>query len=258
MQGFPDLTDNLLVLLYGWLLPFLSGVRAKEALAGVRMTEALRRRFYLANSLFLLLSACPIALSWAWHERPFETLGFIRGLAADSPSPWIWALTALLVALYLADLGWNIRATRRDPSMAAELEEKVPFLPRRHADMPAYLFMCASAAVSEELVYRGFMVAYFLPAYNGREGIPYLAATVPALLFSLAHLYQGWQAVAKILLLSILLACIYMLSGSLWLVIGIHFAIDAVSGWSSWMLMKRLDAEREKPDLEQGSSGFEA
>lgn len=124
--------------------------------------------------------------------------------------------------------------------------------------MPAYLFMCASAAVSEELVYRGFMVAYFLPAYNGREGIPFLAVTVPALLFSLAHLYQGWQAVAKILLLSILLACIYVLSGSLWLVIGIHFAIDAVSGWTSRKLMMRYDAERENPGREQGSRDFEA
>jgi membrane protease YdiL (CAAX protease family) len=105
--------------------------------------------------------------------------------------------------------------------------------------MPAYLVMCASAAFAEEVVYRGFMVGYFLVGSEGGAGIPVTALLAPAVLFSLAHLYQGWQAVGKILLLSVLLAFIYIRSGSLWLVMAIHFAVDCVSGFASLLVIRR-------------------
>ena len=253
MDGFPDLSDHLLVLLYGCVLPFVSGVKSAEAMEGVVLAQRDKRRFYLANGLFLLASAIPVAVSWALHGRPFEEMGF-RGIwLKDAYLPVFWALTSVLLLLYAVDLAWNLRAVRRDPAAAREFEEKVPFLPGSVADLPAYLFMCLSAAFSEELIYRGFMVAYFRPELNGREGLPYLAVLAPAVLFSLAHLYQGWQAVGKILLLSVLLACIFLVSGSLWPVILIHLLIDVASGVASMAMMKRM-GNRDTGVLPSGTS----
>jgi uncharacterized protein len=98
--------------------------------------------------------------------------------------------------------------------------------------------MCMSAGVFEEIIYRGYMVTYFLPEYNFRSGLPILAVMAPAFLFSLAHYYQGWQAVLKIFLLSLLLGMIFLSSGTIWVVMLIHFLIDLAGGLVAMKLMK--------------------
>lgn len=229
MTEFPSLSDHLLVLLFGWLIPLVSGVKSRENFEGIIFTEKLRKRFFLSNSLFLFLCADIIMLTWAWHERPVEAMGFRSSLTVDHPAA-TWGLVALLALLYLSDLIFSLRSARSTGDAAAELRLRTPFLPRRAGELPAYIVMCLAAGVCEEIIYRGFMVTYFLPEYNHRSGLPILALTVPALLFSLAHYYQGWQAVLKIFLLSLLLGLIFLTSGSIWLVMAIHFLIDLVGG----------------------------
>jgi membrane protease YdiL (CAAX protease family) len=136
----------------------------------------------------------------------------------------------ILTLLYFADLIANIKNGSAEGNMLAEMQEKAPFMPRHIREIPAYAIMCMAAAVCEEIIYRGFMVTYFLPEFNGRSGIPILAVTAPAFLFSLAHYYQGWMAIFKIFLLSLLLGIIFIWSGSLWLVMIIHFLIDLIGG----------------------------
>jgi membrane protease YdiL (CAAX protease family) len=237
MARFPDLSDHLLALVYACLLPFLSGVRGREGLEGVRLSRGDRRRFYLLNSLFLATAAMPVILTWALHVRPFEAMGFHDRFLGIASGRSVWIPMAALFLLYVSDLAWNVRSARRNPAMAVELEAKMPFLPRSGADLPAYLVMCLAAAVSEEIIYRGFMVGYFLHGLNGREGSTLLAVVAPAALFSLAHLYQGWQAVTKIMVLSMLLAWIFIRSGSIWLVMALHFTVDCVSGLASMSLL---------------------
>lgn len=248
MTGFPDLSDHLLVLVYGWLLPFVSGLKGREtmeAMEGVVLTDRERRRFHLANSLFLVLGSSLVPATWAFHGRPFEALGFRDLLPLQDGGALFVSLTLLLVLLYAGDLFWSLRAAGRKTRLGGNPEIAIPFLPRKAADMPSYVLMCLSAAVSEETVYRGFMVAYFMPAYNGREGLPVLAVVVPAALFSLAHLYQGWQAVAKIMLLSMILACMFIAGGSIWPVMVAHFLIDVASGLAAMAIAGRMEGRRE-------------
>ena len=63
--------------------------------------------------------------------------------------------------------------------------------------------------------------------------LPYgtwVAIIIPALVFSLSHMYQGWLAVLKIFIISMLFGCIFSVSGSLIVVILIHVFIDIISG----------------------------
>jgi membrane protease YdiL (CAAX protease family) len=144
--------------------------------------------------------------------------------------------------LYLADAILAVRKVRKGASLEASLDEGTPFLPRHWRELPAYLLMCLSAGVFEEIIYRGFMVTYFLPQYNYGTGLPVLAVIAPAFLFSLAHYYQGWQAVAKIFLLSVLLALIFLSSGSIWLVMAIHAGIDLAGGLLAMWLLRKANA----------------
>jgi membrane protease YdiL (CAAX protease family) len=240
MDNFPVLSDHILVLIYGLVIPFMSGVKSLENFENIQFTEAIRRRFYLANSLFLCLAAVVILVTWWLHDRPFEAMGFRLSLYVKNPV-WTFSLTALLAVLYTADLLMSIRKwAKRDPSIDT-LDDTTPFLPKKLRELPAYIVMCISAGVFEEIIYRGYMVTYFLPEYNFSTGLPVLAVTAPAFLFSLAHYYQGWQAVLKIFLLSLLLGIIFLSSGTIWLVMTIHFLIDLIGGLVAMKLMKSRD-----------------
>ncbi|MBL0101804.1 MAG: CPBP family intramembrane metalloprotease [Saprospiraceae bacterium] len=57
--------------------------------------------------------------------------------------------------------------------------------------------------------------------------------------FSISHIYQGWAAVLKIIILSITLGFIFLYSGSLLYVILIHILIDLISGWISVIESRR-------------------
>ena len=237
MDNFPVLSDHLLVLVYGLVIPFLSGVKSLENFENILFTEDIRRRFYLANSLFLLLAASAVIINWLLHERPFEAMGFRLSLTVDNRAV-TFGLIGLLVILYAGDLLHSILKWKKQGAEVDTLDDTTPFLPRELREIPAYLVMCLSAGVFEEIIYRGFMVTYFLPQYNFSTGLPILAVTAPAFLFSLAHYYQGWQAVLKIFLLSLLLGMIFLSSGSIWVVMIIHFLIDLIGGLVAMRLMK--------------------
>ncbi len=238
MDNFPVLSDHILVLIYGLVIPFMSGVKSLENFDNIQFTESIRRRFYLANSLFLCLAAMVILATWWLHDRPFETMGFQLPLDVKN-SGLTFSLIALLAVLYTGDLLMSIRKWEKRDSSVDTLDDTTPFLPRKLRELPAYIVMCISAGVFEEIIYRGYMVTYFLPEYNFSTGLPILAVTAPAFLFSLAHYYQGWQAVLKIFLLSLLLGIIFLSSGSIWIVMIIHFLIDLIGGLVAMRLMNK-------------------
>jgi uncharacterized protein len=229
MNNFPILTDHILIFLYGIVIPFFSGVKSRENFEEINFTENIRKRFYLANSLFLGLAAGVIIITWWIYKRPFAAMGF-KSPVAGIQYNWAIAISILLGVLYIADLVWSVRKAIKNPETQAEQDASTPFLPHHIREIPAYLVMCVAAGVFEEIMYRGYMVTYFLPQYNQSSGWPILAAIAPAFLFSLAHYYQGWLAMMKIFLLSMLLGLIFILSESLYIVMGIHFAIDLIGG----------------------------
>lgn len=151
---------------------------------------------------------------------------------------WIpWALTAILVGAYLADILYSIFSPEELRKTQEQWESSVPFLPEEYRELPAYTFMCVAAGVCEEIMFRGFMVTYFIDPLH--TGFPWMAAVFPAILFSLAHFYQGYKAMAKIFLLSMLFALIFIFSKSLLIVVVIHFLIDLVGGIAAIRMKKK-------------------
>jgi membrane protease YdiL (CAAX protease family) len=242
MTGFPSLADHLLVLLFGCGLPLLSSLQGRRALDSIVFSEPVRRRFYLSNSLTLSLFAGIILLSWYAQGRPFAEMGFRPPTTSPEVDKAI-LLTLVLMAAYAADLWRGIRRAHRHREDRTEMLGRTPFLPRHARELPLYVLMCASAGVFEEIIYRGFMVTYFLPESNGRSGWPWLAVTVPALLFGMAHHYQGWQATGKVMLLSMLLALIFILSGSIGWVMAVHSLIDLAAGIATMGVMRKADGD---------------
>ena len=221
-----NIFDDLLVFLLGIVLPFISGVRSREGFKNITFTRDIRRRFYLSNSLVQWAAAAFILGYWIFLGRPITSIGL--GVQPGEHMNLAWRLSILLVILYLSDILFSVRNKAAIQATLDEQGETTPFLPESFSEFPSYGFMCLTAGICEEILYRGYMVTYFLPHTTG--AFPWMAIIFPALLFSLAHYYQGWHAVAKILVLSMLLAGIYIASGSLWIGMAIHFLIDLAGG----------------------------
>jgi membrane protease YdiL (CAAX protease family) len=83
-----------------------------------------------------------------------------------------------------------------------------------------------TAGLCEEFLYRGFAMAVFL-----RWGLPvWIAASASALLFGLAHLYQGKSGLVGTTILGLLFGFVRAVTGSLVPVILWHAGVDLVAG----------------------------
>ena len=238
MENFPAFADWILVLVFGVLLPFISGIRSAAVFKEMKVEfdSATKRRFYLGNSFFLFIIAAVIMLVWGLYQRPYSQLGFATPASLGKSVQW-W-MVGLFVLIYVMDIIHSITSENELEKTISRMEEQTPFMPTRLKDLPAYIVMCISAGVFEEIVFRGYMISFFKTILAGIPSAAVWAVMTPAIIFSLAHYYQGPKAVFKILVLSLLFGMIFWHSGSLYAVIILHFLVDFVSGLLSIYLAK--------------------
>lgn len=230
MENFPAFIDFILVLIFGIILPFVSGVRSASVFKEMKVEfdAATKRRFYLGNSFLLFIVAAVIMIVWGLYQRPFTELGFTTPAAIGKSVQW-WMI-GLFVLLYAMDMIHSVTDHNELEKTKDRLEEQTPFMPSKWKDLPAYIIMCISAGVFEEIVFRGYLITFCRYFFNGIPAAAAWAVITPALVFSVAHYYQGAKAVFKILVLSLLFGMIFWHSGSLIAVIILHFLVDLVSG----------------------------
>ena len=77
---------------------------------------------------------------------------------------------------------------------------------------------------------------FFYLYVNHLTSAEIMAVLITSFFFALGHVYQGWKATVKVMTLSLLFGLIVLYSGSLYPVILLHIAVDAVSGWCSMYL----------------------
>ena len=227
MFNFPALPDHILIWIFGIILPFFSGLQSEKLQGKIIFNEASRKRLYLANSLMLALSGTSILLLWLFKERDFGILGFSKAIQFSTP---LLLVLSIFIIAYAIDVFFTIRQIKQDKeNKEQDWFEKSSFLPERFRELPYYILLCICAGVFEEIIYRSFMVTYFLPQ-NDPTAFPILALLAPSVLFSLAHYYQGWTSVVKIFIFSTLLSWMFIASKSIYLNMGLHFLIDLISG----------------------------
>jgi uncharacterized protein len=230
MDNFPALGDYILALLFGIVLPFVSGIKSAEAFKKMSGTfdSATKKRFYLGNSFFLFLIAAVVVVVWLLYGRPLSALGFVSSDYWGYPEPW-WMII-LFACLYLMEVLYSMYNQSELEETKSNLDTLTPFMPTKLADLPTYTVMCISAGVFEEIVFRGFMINFFFALLDGIPNATALALLLPAIIFSAAHYYQGPKAVFKILVFSLLFGMIFWQTRSLLTVIILHFLVDFIGG----------------------------
>ena len=97
-------------------------------------------------------------------------------------------------------------------------------IPQTKKERIWFFFLSATAGICEELIFRGAMV-YFL--FHLPLDLPLWAiGLIASAAFGIVHLYQGFKGVIATGIGGYIFFGLYMLTGSLWVPILLHFIID--------------------------------
>ncbi|MEM8817188.1 MAG: CPBP family intramembrane glutamic endopeptidase [Pseudomonadota bacterium] len=206
--------------LFGWL-----GIRRLRKNIAAGMPYTTRIRDY-RNNMLLLWSVSGAALySWWTLGRDWSVLG----IAVPGGSYGLLSLSLLLAALVVGYSYRTYRLVERSDAVAGSVIDATRnfsfALPHTRRDLRWFYGLSVTAGITEELLYRGFMLVY-LAAY---VPVP-LAIVVSSLLFAGGHAYQGRRGMLQVFMLGIVFAAIYVLSGSLLLSMLAHVLVDVFSG----------------------------
>lgn len=230
----------ILLLLLGIVLPWRSTVRMRQLLR-VPATSSQQRLILYAGTIAAQWFLAGVALWRALaHGIPFSALA----LAFDNPAPTLAAaaaLTAVMVALQIYGLRRLARLPADQQGYAGVLARKL--LPQNSVESLVFVALAATAAVCEEFLYRGFLLAIL----NDALGAIALAALASTLLFALGHLYQGVRGIVSTFFLGLLFCALRITTGSLIACAAIHFGVDLVAGLAAPRLLSPGSNHHQDP-----------
>ncbi|KCZ94043.1 CPBP family intramembrane glutamic endopeptidase [Hyphomonas johnsonii] len=178
---------------------------------------------YIKTIGFHAVMAGSVLGTWFVLGRDWTPLGFTP--LNLSGHFWIGSLIAgaLLMGMVLNFLGGMVSG-KGDAARIKAYAKLAPFLPKTGRQHRWGMALSVSAGIAEEIAYRGFvmwLLAFFMPVYA--------VIAVQAIIFGLAHAYQGWGGAVGTAILGAVIGVVYWATGSLFLPIMLHMLVDAMS-----------------------------
>lgn len=245
----PTIADHLLIFVIALPIP-LVGVwqyrRLKRQLAAGE--DAAREKLYrgiLVEEAVLTLAVLGL---WIALDRSWDLLT----PAAPGAPDWLPWLGWGVAALFLGVLAAQARALGADPAgleaAREQLEAVSEMLPRTERELRLFRALSLSAGIGEELVFRGFALAWFAAVAASGPGLaawPALLVAVlgSSVLFGLAHLYQGPGGIVKTGAIGLLFAGLAVATGGLLAPMVVHTALDLTSGQLAYRALRQPDDE---------------
>tara|TARA_R110000782_G_scaffold265923_1_gene360007 strand:+ start:424 stop:1146 length:723 start_codon:yes stop_codon:yes gene_type:complete len=185
-------------------------------------TDVLSAEYMKTMALHGVIAAS-VLVTWFVLGRDWAALGFRDPNLAGNFRIGSLIAAALLIGMVLNLLG-GLVSGKGDPARLKAYGQLAPFLPKTPRQHRWGMALSVSAGVAEEIAYRGFvmwMLAFFMPVYA--------VIAVQAVVFGLAHAYQGWGGAVGTAILGAVIGLVYWATGSLFLPILLHVLVDAMS-----------------------------
>jgi uncharacterized protein len=211
----------LIFVLLGVVVPWRGRVRLRQILAKPKVSSRERVSLYLSTIAFQWIATGAVA--WrAWAH------GFARrDLGLVSPDLAAFAVS-LAGAAALTTLQWfNLRRMGRMSNRVGQFKQLArAIMPQSNVEFVAFVGLAVTAGICEEFLYRGFTFAVLT-----KLGLPTWTVVLgSAILFGVAHLYQGRSG----LLGTTLLGAIFGVGRVLWVtllpIMAWHAAVDIIAG----------------------------
>jgi membrane protease YdiL (CAAX protease family) len=191
--------------------------------------------------------------TWAGVARPWTALGF--NLQLNLWFALAAALTVLGIVVLLMQLRQVKNATQEEINGLKERFGKLSIiLPQNGNELARFYGLSITAGIVEEILWRGFLIWYlgqFMPLW--------VAALVSVIGFGLAHAYQGIAHLPQVTAVGAAFTGLYLLTGSIWLPIILHAAVDILQGRLAYNVIYRsMTGEGSlTPDDAAGSTGMD-
>ena len=214
----------LILILLATAVPWLGRRRVRQLLQSPETTKSDRLRLYAST----IASQWIITAVIIWRSSARGITGPSLGLAIPS-FPLTAAVSAVLAALIFANQLLSLRLLALRPSKAQGILPRLALriFPQDAAERLAFFAVVVTVATCEELIYRGF-VQHVLDSWAGNM----VAAGIlgSAIMFALAHVYQGRRGLASTFLVGLLFAIVRFWTGSLLPSLVAHFVADLTVG----------------------------
>jgi membrane protease YdiL (CAAX protease family) len=230
--------DHLLAVILAVVYPVAGYISFRRLLRRIEAGEAVDRTGLYLNTIaghWTLFTM--VLLLWRWAGRDWNSLGF--GLAMNVNFV-VGAVLTTVVVIMLAMQNRRVAAAGADQmrDIRGKLGRLEIVIPRNGNELGRFYGLSLTAGIVEETLWRGFMIWYF------SQFLPlWAAALVSVIGFGLAHAYQGFENLPKITLIGALFALLFLLTGSLWLPMILHAAVDILQGRMAYDIIRRSDDE---------------
>jgi len=219
------LADHLLTIVLIVLFPLYATrsyrTFAAKVRAGARDARVTEYRVTMAIEWALLVATLGV---WSLAGRGWASLG----LAVPAGSRTLAGLGLTVLALALLMVQWRAVQGLRDDGLEAlrrqlsDARDLLPATDREHANFRA---LCFTAGICEEVLYRGYLIAY-LGVWLGA----WPAMLAAAVVFGAAHAYQGRSGILKTGLVGLVMGALFLFTGSLLWPMILHVAVDLQGG----------------------------
>ena len=219
--------DHILVAALAAILPALGWMSIRKIRAAIANGIPYTARVMdYRNNMLVLWSVTGVMLAlWFGSGRDAATLG-LRIPTAAVPGQIIAVTLFALIVAYSIGLLRKVQRSAETADLIIRATREFSFaMPHTRRDLRWFYGLSATAGITEELLYRGFLLAYlsvFFPIW--------LAVLLSAVIFGVAHAYQGPKGVLQVTFLGAAFAIMYVASGSLLLPIVAHIAVDVLNG----------------------------
>lgn len=218
------LADHLLIVLIavvysvyatiGWFRRIRPKLEAGETGARVRAYREIMIELWLLTAVVLLW--------WFWAGRA------IAGIGLGVPGGRAFWIGVIVFVVSAIGLGRQLQIVRSSAKARARVRKQLGgstalIVPRNGRERRMAVALSLTAGFCEEVLYRAFLMWYLMAWLPGSA-----AVVISAVVFGLAHLYQGWGGVLKSAAVGVIFGVAYLFTGTLWVPIALHATMDVM------------------------------
>jgi membrane protease YdiL (CAAX protease family) len=182
-----------------------------------------------------------IAVAWITLSRTASSIGLTTNVTPLAIAGYVVTALAIGMLLLLARSAVHSEQGRRRTSES--IASVGALVPRTATEKRWFDAMSVTAGIEEELIYRGFLFAYYAAWLPGSPVA--FVIVLAAIVFGLGHLYQGTAGIVKTGTLGVLFGVVYWMTGSLWAPMLLHVVVDLSSSWITRQLAADGDLDNQ-------------
>lgn len=222
---------HIIFILVVVILPLLSVISVRRMRQNQEVIQINTLANNLSGILMLWLSLSIVIVMWLYQGGSLKELGIVQ---PDDSAIILSAILSILSLLLVIILARRIKLSAEFRRWYMSTNEHLDYLlPRTKAERNTFYLLSITAGICEEIIFRGFVFAYLLQYMD-----IFWVVIVSSVLFGLAHSYQGLKGVPVTGSIGLLLALIYVYTGSIWASMVLHALIDLGAGYLSWLAIQ--------------------